>query len=541
MNTKYIFITGGVMSSLGKGILTSSIGRTLKARGFKVSIIKFDPYLNVDAGLQNPYQHGEVFVTDDGAETDLDLGHYERFLDENLSRLNNVTAGSVYSQLVAKERRGDFLGATVQTIPHLSYEIKQRIYELKESVKPDIIIGEIGGTVGDIESLPFLEAIREFRMENPIHDVLFLHLTYLPHLKATDELKTKPTQHSVAELRRVGIQPDIIACRSDREISSETAEKIALFCDVKKERIFSVIDVQNIYEIPLMIEKDSLSKTLLELWGLPLVEANFDEWEEMVNIINNLTRSVDIGIVGKYTTMCDAYLSLVEALKHAQVSTKVKVNIKWLASESLEKNDPHLILSDLHGILIPGGFGKRGIEGMINAAKYARENGIPYFGICLGLQIAVIDFARNYLRLTRANSSEFDPTTPYPVIDLMPEQKDLQEKGATMRLGSFPCKITQGSLASKLYGKEMIYERHRHRYELNNAFRQRLEMANLKVSGIYMDKNLAEIIELNSHPFFIACQFHPELISRPLKPHPLFCGFVDACLKYKEKLEEANS
>ncbi len=541
MGTKYIFVTGGVMSSLGKGILTSSIGKTLKARGFKVSIIKFDPYLNVDAGLQNPYQHGEVFVTDDGAETDLDLGHYERFLDENLSHLNNVTAGSVYSQLVAKERRGDFLGATVQTIPHLTNEIKQRIYQLKEAVEPDIIIGEIGGTVGDIEGLPFLEAIREFRMENPPRDVLFLHLTYLPHLKATDELKTKPTQHSVAELRRVGIQPDIIACRSDREISDDIAEKISLFCDVKKERIFSVIDAQNIYEVPLMIEKAGLSKTLLELWELPEREANFDEWEEMVNTINNLTSSVDIGIIGKYTSMCDAYISLVEALKHAQVNTKVKVNIKWISAESLEKNDPHDVLNGLHGILIPGGFGKRGIEGMINAVKYAREENIPFFGICLGLQVAVIDFARNFLRLTNANSSEFDPTTPYPVISLMPEQKGLNEKGANMRLGAFSCKIAQGSLASKLYNKEIVHERHRHRYEVNNAFRNRLEMANMKVSGVYMDKNLVEIVELSTHPFFIASQFHPELISRPLRPHPLFIGFINACFKYKEKLEEDKS
>ena len=541
MGTKYIFVTGGVMSSLGKGILTSSIGRTLKARGFKVSIIKFDPYLNVDAGLQNPYQHGEVFVTDDGAETDLDLGHYERFLDENLSRLNNVTAGSVYSQLVAKERRGDFLGATVQTIPHLTNEIKQRIYQLKEAVEPDIIIGEIGGTVGDIEGLPFLEAIREFRMENPPHDVLFLHLTYLPHLKATGELKTKPTQHSVAELRRVGIQPDIIACRSDKEISDVIAEKISLFCDVKKERIFSVVDAENIYEVPLMNEKEGLSKTLLELWGLPDLNANFDEWEEMVNTINNLTRSVNIGIIGKYTSMCDAYISLVEALKHAQVSTKVKVNIKWIPAESLEINDPNEVLNGLHGILIPGGFGKRGIEGMIRAVKYAREKNIPFLGICLGLQVAVIDYARNFLRLTNANSSEFDPTTPYPVIGLMPEQKDLNEKGATMRLGAFSFKISQGTLASKLYNKEIISERHRHRYELNNAFRNRLEMANMKISGICMDKNLVEIIELTTHPFFIACQFHPELTSRPLRPHPLFVGFIDACFKYNEKLEEEKS
>jgi CTP synthase len=538
MDTKYIFITGGVMSSLGKGILTSSIGRTLKARELKVTIIKFDPYLNVDPGLQNPYQHGEVFVTNDGAETDLDLGHYERFLDEDLSRLNNVTAGSVYSELISKERRGEFLGATVQTIPHLTNEIKSRIYKLKDATNPDVIIGEIGGTVGDIESLPFLEAIREFRMENSPHNVLFIHLTYLPHIKATDELKTKPTQHSVAELRRVGIQPDLIVCRSDKEISQEIAEKISLFCDVKKERIYSVIDVDNVYEVPLMIEKKGLSKTLLKLGELPEKEANLDEWEEMVNTMNNLTQGVNIGIVGKYTAMCDAYLSLVEALKHAQVKTKVKVNIKWIAAEVLEKEEPSSVLSGLHGILIPGGFGKRGIEGMINASKYARENNIPYFGICLGLQIAVIDFARASLRLTNANSSEFDPTTPYPVIDLMQEQRDIQEKGATMRLGAFPCKITQSSLAHRLYGKEIIYERHRHRYEFNNSFRQRFEMAKMKISGTYMEKGLVEIIELIDHPFFIACQFHPELISRPLKPHPLFSGFVSACYNYRQKVEE---
>jgi CTP synthase len=534
MRTKYIFITGGVMSSLGKGILTSSIGRTLKSRGFKVTIIKFDPYLNVDPGLQNPYQHGEVFITNDGSETDLDLGHYERFLDEDLSKLNNVTAGSVYLQLITKERNGAFLGNTVQTIPHLTFEIKNRILELESATSPDIIIGEIGGTVGDIESLPFLEAIREFRMERPENDVLFIHLTYLPHIKSTDELKTKPTQHSVAELRRVGIQPDIVVCRSGKEVTQDIKEKISLFCNVRKERIFSSIDVDNIYEIPLKIEQEGLTKELLNLWELEQREPKMDDWEEMVNTMNNLTQSVNIGIIGKYTrNQGDAYISVVEALKHAQIQNKVKVNLLWISSEDIEKNGLDEYTKNIDGVLIPGGFGKRGSEGMIAASKYTRENKMPYLGICLGMQIAVIDFARNAMKLNSANSTEFDPSTPYPVIDTMPDKKNNDANGISRRLGAFPLKISKGSLAFSVYGKELTSERHRHRYIINNAYRQSYESAQLRISGVYIEENSIEVIELQNHPFFIGCQFHPELLSRPTRPHPLYVSFVKACSDYK--------
>jgi len=534
MGTKYLFIVGGVMSSLGKGILTSSIGRILKSKGYKVNIIKFDPYLNVDAGLQNPYQHGEVFVTEDGAETDLDLGHYERFLDENLTRLSNATSGSVYAKLIEKERRGDFLGATVQVIPHLTYEIKSRINSLEELAHPDIIIGEIGGTIGDIEGLPFLEAIREFQIEHPKGDVIFIHLTYLPHLKSTDELKTKPTQHSVAELRREGIRPDIIACRSDIPVSPEIREKISLFCDVPKDRVFAVLDAKNIYEVPLMIEEEGICTSLMEIWNLENHTSNLLDWEKMVNIMNNLEKEVNIAIVGKYTSLGDAYISLVEALKHAQNPNKVKVKIHWVSAETIENENPVKILSPFDGILIPGGFGKRGIEGMILASKYARENQVPYLGICLGLQIAIVDFARNVLHLTHANSTEFDPGTPYPVIDLMPEQRMLKDKGATMRLGAISCKISRNSIAFKVYQEEMITERHRHRYEFNNAYKARFENAQVVFSGLYLEKNLVEIVELPLHPFFIACQYHPELISRPTRPEPVFSAFIAAAVIRKE-------
>ncbi len=541
MSAKFIFIIGGVMSSLGKGILSSSIGRVLKSKGYKVSIVKFDPYLNVDAGLQNPYQHGEVFVTNDGAETDLDLGHYERFLDTNLTRLSNVTSGSVYSSVISMERKGDFLGATVQVIPHLTNEIKKRILQLEEAENPDIVLGEVGGTVGDIEGLPFLEAIREFKNEHPQNEVIILHLTYLPHLKSTGELKTKPTQHSVAELRKVGIQPDIIACRSDIAINNEIREKISLFCDVDKDMVFSVLDVGNIYEVPLMIEKEGICKALLDLCQLQDRPSQLDEWERTVNIMNILDKSLDIAIVGKYTTMCDAYISLVEALKHAQIPNKVKVNIHWIASESLENTSPEDILHKYDGILIPGGFGKRGVEGMILASKYARENQVPYFGICLGLQIAVIDFARNCLRFMHANSTEFDPGTPYPVIDLMPEQKQTTQKGASMRLGLFNCKIAHNSLAHHIYQSQEINQRHRHRYEFNNMFKTRFESAQMVFSGIYQEKNLVEILELKNHPFFIGCQFHPEYLSRPTRSEPIFTAFVNACQKHRDLIKESPS
>jgi CTP synthase len=540
MSAKFIFVIGGVMSSLGKGILSSSLGRVLIAKGYKVSILKFDPYLNVDAGLQNPYQHGEVFVTDDGAETDLDLGHYERFLDTNLTRLSNVTSGSVYSSVISMERKGDFLGATVQVIPHLTNEIKKRLLQLEEAEHPDIILGEVGGTVGDIEGLPFLEAIREFKNEHPDGDVIILHLTYLPHLKSTGELKTKPTQHSVAELRKVGIQPDIIACRSDVAINNEIREKISLFCDVDKEMVFSVVDVGNIYDVPLLIENEGICKAILSLCHLEDRPSQLDEWERTVNIMNILTKSVDIAIVGKYTSMCDAYISLTEALKHAQIPNKVKVNIHWIAAEELENDHYAETLKKYDGILIPGGFGKRGVEGMILASKFARENQVPFFGICLGMQIAVIDFARNCLRFTHANSTEFDPGTPYPVIDLMPEQKQTTQKGATMRLGLFTCKISQNTLAHQIYQKPEIHQRHRHRYEFNNMFKVRFESAQMIFSGVYQEKNLVEIIELKNHPFYFGCQFHPEYVSRPTRPEPVFTAFVEACLKYSETKHDAK-
>jgi CTP synthase len=540
MSAKFIFVIGGVMSSLGKGILSSSLGRVLIAKGYKVSILKFDPYLNVDAGLQNPYQHGEVFVTDDGAETDLDLGHYERFLDTNLTRLSNVTSGSVYSSVISMERKGDFLGATVQVIPHLTNEIKKRLLQLEEAEKPDIILGEVGGTVGDIEGLPFLEAIREFKNEHPAGDVIILHLTYLPHLKSTGELKTKPTQHSVAELRKVGIQPDIIACRSDIAINNEIKEKISLFCDVDKDMVFSVVDVANIYDVPLLIENEGICKAILNLCRLEDRPSQLEEWEHTVNIMNILTKSVNIAIVGKYTSMCDAYISLTEALKHAQIPNKVKVNIHWIAAEELEKDSENETLKKFDGILIPGGFGKRGVEGMILASKYARENQVPFFGICLGMQIAVIDFARNCLRFTHANSTEFDPGTPYPVIDLMPEQKQTTQKGATMRLGLFACKISQNTLAYQIYQKPEINQRHRHRYEFNNMFKVRFESAQMIFSGVYQEKNLVEIIELKNHPFYFGCQFHPEYVSRPTRPEPIFTAFIEACLKYSEKKHDAK-
>ncbi|HOI25014.1 MAG TPA: CTP synthase [Caldisericia bacterium] len=540
MSAKFIFVIGGVMSSLGKGILSSSLGRVLIAKGYKVSILKFDPYLNVDAGLQNPYQHGEVFVTDDGAETDLDLGHYERFLDTNLTRLSNVTSGSVYSSVISMERKGDFLGATVQVIPHLTNEIKKRLLQLEEAEQPDIILGEVGGTVGDIEGLPFLEAIREFKNEHPDGDVIILHLTYLPHLKSTGELKTKPTQHSVAELRKVGIQPDIIACRSDVAINNEIKEKISLFCDVDKEMVFSVVDVGNIYDVPLLIENEGICKAILGLCRLEDRPSQLDEWERTVNIMNILTKSVDIAIVGKYTSMCDAYISLTEALKHAQIPNKVKVNIHWIAAEELENDQYQETLQKFDGILIPGGFGKRGVEGMILASKFAREKQVPFFGICLGMQIAVIDFARNCLRFTHANSTEFDPGTPYPVIDLMPEQKQTTQKGATMRLGLFTCKISQNTLAHQIYQKPEIHQRHRHRYEFNNMFKVRFESAQMIFSGIYQEKNLVEIIELKNHPFYFGCQFHPEYVSRPTRPEPVFTAFVEACLKYSETKHDAK-
>jgi CTP synthase len=540
MNTKYLFIVGGVMSSLGKGILTSSIGMILKSKGYQVSIIKFDPYLNVDAGLQNPYQHGEVFVTSDGAETDLDLGHYERFLNQNMLRSSNVTSGSVYQELIEKERRGEYLGATVQVIPHLTQEIKNRILRHTEETKADIIISEVGGTIGDIEGSPFLEAIREFTNENNPEDIALIHLTYLPHLCTTGELKTKPTQHSVAELRRVGIKPTIIACRTDIPLEDDIRNKISLFCDVKRDFIFSVQDVKNVYDVPRMIEKEGFCNALENVWNLKTKKCNMETWNQTIDRMNHVKDEVRIGIVGKYVELGDAYLSMVEALKHAQIPNNVKVAIHWFQSEDIAVENAEKKLHNMHGILIPGGFGVRGIEGMIIASQYARENNLPFFGICLGMQIAVIDFARHVLKLENAHSTEFDSNTPYPVIDLMADQKNLDKKGGTMRLGDYNCKIKKPSKAYDIYQEELIVQRHRHRYEFNNAMMPYFENTNMKLSGFNPKRGLIEMVELLDHPFFVGCQFHPELLSRPIKPEPLFTHFVQAAKERKESIDKKS-
>lgn len=534
--TKFIFVTGGVVSSLGKGITTASLGRLLKSRGYKVLLQKLDPYLNVDPGTMNPYQHGEVFVTDDGAETDLDLGHYERFLDENLSRECNVTAGAVYNSIIMRERRGDYLGGTVQVIPHVTDEIKSRILGLAEKYQPDIQITEIGGTVGDIESLPFLEAIRQLRKDLGKENVFYIHVTLVPYLPSAKELKTKPTQHSVKELRSIGIQPDAIVCRTDRPLEESIKRKIALFCDVEYEAVIELVDVKNIYEVPVNIQKQKLDELILEKLKLDKKPSSFSEWMAMLKKFESVNRAVKIGIVGKYVKLPDAYLSIVEALKHAAKEFKATPEILWIDSEDLTEADLNEKLSECDGILVPGGFGSRGIEGKILAIKYARENRIPFFGICLGLQCAVIEFARNVAGLENANSSEFDENTPYAVIDYLPEQKEIEQYGGTMRLGKYGCEIYEGTHAFNAYKVPFVEERHRHRYEVNNFFLPILERHGLKVSGVNPDRGLVEIIELPSdvHPYFLACQFHPEFKSRPTRPHPLFLSFIEAALKNKE-------
>jgi len=539
LETKFIFVTGGVLSSLGKGICAASLGRLLKSRGLRVTIQKFDPYINVDPGTMNPFQHGEVFVTDDGGETDLDLGHYERFIDENLSKYNNFTSGNIYKAVIDNERKGKYLGSTVQVIPHVTDEIKRSIKRTLKDKKADIVITEIGGTVGDIESLPFLEAIRQFKKDVGKENVLYIHVTYVPYLKTTEELKTKPTQHSVKELRSIGIQPDIIICRSEIKLTDDLKSKISLFCDIEKEATINAVDVKHLYEIPLMLQEEKLDSIVISKLNLKSKKSNLESWKKIVNIIHNLNGTVKIGIVGKYTNLKDAYISIVESLNHGGYFFRKNVEIKWINSEILDdlyKNEISLL--DVDGILVPGGFGIRGINGKINAIRCAREKKIPYFGICLGMQCAVIEFCRNVLGLEDANSSEFDPHTKNPVIDLMPEQKSVNDKGGTMRLGQYPCKIKKGSLAHKAYAKEMVYERHRHRYELNNNYRNMLEKAGMVVTGVYPEKNLAEIIEIKNHPWFVAVQFHPEFKSRPDKPHPLFREFISASLKHSSLSEE---
>jgi len=533
--TKYIFVTGGVVSALGKGITAASLGRLFKSRGLKVSIQKFDPYINVDPGTMSPYQHGEVFVTDDGAETDLDLGHYERFIDENLSQNNNVTTGMIYGSVIRKERKGDYLGATVQVIPHITDEIKDRITRVGRETDADIVITEIGGTVGDIESLPFMEAIRQLKSDLGKNNVFYLHCTYVPFLENAGELKTKPTQHSVKELRGIGIQPDAVLCRSDRPLTQEVKDKVALFCDIEKEAVIQVVDADHIYEVPLMLRNENLANIVIDKLGFKdkVHEPDLKDWEKLVRKMKKRTRELTIGIVGKYVELPDAYISINEALDHAGIMHEYEINIKWIYAEDLEDQDNYEeFFADLSGILVPGGFGERGIEGKIEAIKYARENKIPYFGICLGMQCAVVEYARNILNLKGANSTEFDPATPYPVIDIMPEQKDIENMGGTMRLGLYPCRMGKKTICRRAYGEEIVYERHRHRYELNNEFRSELKKAGIAMVGLSPDEKLVEIIELPDHPWFVAVQFHPEFKSRPNRPHPLFVDFVEAAINY---------
>ncbi len=537
---KYIFITGGVVSALGKGIAAASLGRLLKSRGLNVVLQKFDPYLNVDPGTMSPYQHGEVFVTDDGAEADLDLGHYERFTDTSLSKMNNLTSGQVYDTILTRERKGEYLGRTVQVIPHVTDEIKRRIQLPAERDGVDVVLTEIGGTVGDIESQPFLEAIRQFRLEQPVEDTASVHLTLVPYIAAAGEIKTKPTQHSVRELRSIGIQPDFLVCRTESPLPEDARRKIALFCNVPVESVINARDVESIYEIPLSFHQQGLDEQVCRRLGLDVPEADMGEWERMMDIITNPPDTVKIAIVGKYVELKDAYKSIIESFIHAGIPNRVHVEQVWIDSESLEGKDVGddrlaTAFTGCHGILVPGGFGDRGIPGKINAVRWAREQGIPFFGICLGLQCAMIEIGRDMVGLPMANSSEFDPDCEHPVIDLMREQRDIKGLGGTMRLGAYPCRLASGSLAAELYGAEQISERHRHRYEVNNEYRDRFVEAGVLLSGLSPDGRLVEIIELPGHPFFIAVQFHPELKSRPNRPHPLFERFVAEAVAHQRR------
>jgi CTP synthase len=527
--TKYIFITGGVASSVGKGIAVASIGRLLKSRGLRVSVQKLDPYINVDPGTMSPYQHGEVFVTEDGAETDLDLGHYERFIDENLTRLSNVTTGQIYSSVIQKERRGDFLGGTIQVIPHITNEIKSRMRDVAKQSGADVVIVEIGGTVGDIEGLPFLETIRQMRKDIGRDNVLYVHVTLLPFLGATGELKTKPTQHSVMELRRVGITADVIICRADQAVTDEIREKIALFSDVDLEAVIPLPTVESIYEVPLVLESTGLGRYLVQRLGLQGHEPNLTDWQLLVEQIKQPKRVLPIAIVGKYVELHDAYISVVEALRHAGWHQGTDIEVKWVSSEAIERDGTDRYLDGVYGIVVPGGFGYRGVEGKIAAADYARINNVPFLGLCLGMQCATIAFARHIMGAAdSANSTEFNTTTAHPVIDIMPDQIDITNKGGTMRLGGYICNLEPGSKAAAAYGVPQVIERHRHRYEFNNDYREQLAAAGLLISGQSPDGALVEIIELRDHPWFVGTQFHPELLSRPERPHPLFREFVAA-------------
>ena len=531
MTTKYIFVTGGVVSSIGKGICVASIGRILKSRGLSVSVVKLDPYLNVDPGTMSPYQHGEVFVTRDGGETDLDLGHYERFIDVELTRSSNLTAGQVYLTLIARERRGDFLGGTIQTVPHVTNEIKARLTDLAAASQVDVVVVEVGGTVGDIEGLPFLEAIRQMRKDVGRGNVCYVHLTLLPYVTGAEELKTKPTQHSVKELRSIGIQPDAIICRSDMPISPSIREKLSLFCDVDGEAVIPLETVDNVYEVPLILEKAGLGDFIIDLLGLEGLPLDLTEWSGMVERMRQPKDGLPIAIVGKYVEYPDSYLSVREALRHAGTAWDRDVEIKWVHSEDIERDGPEIHLSEVKGIVVPGGFGQRGVEGMIDTVHYARENNIPYLGLCLGLQVMVIDWARHVLKLEGANSSELDPDTPHPVIHIMPDQESVTDLGGTMRLGGYPCRPQKDTITSTAYCKEEIEERHRHRFEVNNHYREWLEESGLVMGGLSPDGKLVETAEVAGHPFMVGVQFHPEFQSRPNRPHPLFNAFVAHALE----------
>ncbi|MBC8590118.1 CTP synthase [Wansuia hejianensis] len=533
MSTKYIFVTGGVVSSLGKGITAASLGQLLKSRGLKVTIQKFDPYINVDPSNMSPYQHGEVFVTDDGAETDLDLGHYERFIDVNLSKNNNVTTGKVYWTVLNKERKGEYDGRTVQVIPHITNEIKDRIIRASKEREVDVVITEIGGTVGDIESLPFLEAIRQIKYEVGKENVMYLHVTLLPYLSKAGELKTKPTQHSVKELRSIGIQPDVLICRTEMPLEKHLKDKIALFCDLDPSEVIENADADSIYEIPLMLEREGLAKLVIEHLNLNCGELDLSHWHELLNKLDHIEGQVTIGLVGKYVELKDAYISIAESLKHGGIENGVDIDIKYIQSENINDENCEEIFRDVDGILIPSGFGDTETEGKLKAIKYAREQKIPFLGLSQGMQLAVIEYARNVLGLKDANSSEWDKDTEHPVIDLMPEQKDIELTNGKMRLGLYPCKLKEDTLANKIYNDELIYERHRNKYEVNNEFRDKLIEQGLVISGLSPDERLVEIVELKDHPWFIGVGFQPEFKSRPTKPHPLFVSFVKATMEFK--------
>ncbi|SFA39500.1 CTP synthase [Anoxybacillus pushchinoensis] len=529
--TKYIFVTGGVVSSLGKGITAASLGRLLKNRGLKVTIQKFDPYINVDPGTMSPYQHGEVFVTDDGAETDLDLGHYERFIDINLNKYSNVTTGKIYSIVLKKERRGDYLGGTVQVIPHITNEIKERVFRAGRETNADVVITEIGGTVGDIESLPFLEAIRQIKSDVGRENVMYIHCTLVPYIKAAGEMKTKPTQHSVKELRSLGIQPNVIVVRTEMPMSQDMKDKIALFCDIDPKAVIEARDADTLYAVPLMLQEQKLDQIVCEHLKLNCNEADMTEWVALVEKVRNLSNKTTIALVGKYVELQDAYISVVEALRHAGYAFDTDVDIRWINSEHVDRDNVAQLLQGVNGILVPGGFGDRGIEGKIEAIRYAREQRIPFFGICLGMQLASVEFARHVVGLKGAHSAEIDPNTPHPIIDLLPEQKDIEDLGGTLRLGLYPCKLVEGTKAYDAYQDEVIYERHRHRYEFNNEYRTMMEENGFMFSGTSPDGRLVEIIELKDHPWFVAAQFHPEFTSRPTRPQPLFREFIRASLQ----------